>query len=194
MRQIYDKDGNITTTDYTDLEAIHYVGTTVPEYSGSFTNVFNYKDFELSIQMLYAGGHKIRNTNIPKINMGDPYSNGIIDMTSKDIRKRWKQAGDEKITDVPCLLFYTSPDFNYDRESIYKGADIHVWDASHIKISNISLTYKIPNEWVKKIGFGGARVQFNIENLATIAFDRKAGYLLGSKDKPNYVCGLYLNF
>lgn len=90
--QIYDKDGNITTTDYTDLEAIHYVGTTVPEYSGSFTNVFNYKDFELSIQMLYAGGHKIRNTNIPKINMGDPYSNGIIDMTSKDIRKRWKQA------------------------------------------------------------------------------------------------------
>ena len=192
--QIYDKDGNITTTDYTDLEAIHYVGTTVPEYSGSFTNVFNYKDFELSIQMLYAGGHKIRNTNIPKINMGDPYSNGIIDMTSKDIRKRWKQAGDEKITDVPRLLFYTSPDFNYDRESIYKGADIHVWDASHIKINNISLTYKIPNEWVKKIGFGGARVQFNIENLATIAFDRKAGYLLGSKDKPNYVCGLYLNF
>ncbi|MFR7812209.1 MAG: hypothetical protein ACLU4N_24890 [Butyricimonas faecihominis] len=45
----------------------------------------------------------------------------------------------------------------------------------------------------EKIGLAG-EVQFNIENLATIAFDRKAGYLLGSKDKPNYVCGLYLNF
>ncbi len=192
--QIYDKDGNVTTTDYTDLEAIHYIGTTVPVYSGSFTNVLNYKNFELSIQMLYAGGHKIRNTNIPQINMGGPYSSTSVSMTNKDIRKRWKQAGDEKYTDVPRVLFGYSPDYNSARESIYNGADIHVWDASYIKINNISLTYRMPDEWAKKIGFGGARIQFNIENLATIAFDSKAGYLLGSKDKPNYVCGLYLNF
>ena len=192
--QIYDKDGNVTTTDYTDLEAIHYIGTTVPVYSGSFTNVLNYKNFELSIQMLYAGGHKVRNTNIPQINMGGPYSSTIVSMTNKDIRKRWKQAGDEKYTDVPRVLFGYSPDYNSARESIYRGADIHVWDASYIKINNISLTYRMPDEWAKKIGFGGARIQFNIENLATIAFDSKAGYLLGSKDKPNYVCGLYLNF
>lgn len=192
--QIYDKDGNVTTTDYTDIDAIHYMGTTVPVYSGSFTNVLNYKNFELSVQMLYAGGHKVRNTNIPQINMGDAYSSTLVSMTSKDIRKRWKQAGDEKNTDVPRVLFGYSPDYNSARESIYKGADIHVWDASHIKINNISLTYRMPDEWAKKIGFGGVRIQFNIENLATIAFDSKAGYLLGSKDKPNYVCGLYLNF
>ena len=192
--QIYDKDGNVTTTDYTDLEAIHYIGTTVPVYSGSFTNVLNYKNFELSVQMLYAAGHKIRNTNIPQINMGDAYSSTIVSMTSKDIRKRWKQAGDEKNTDVPRVLFGYSPDYTSARESIYRGADVHVWNASHIKINNISLTYRMPDEWAKKIGFGGARIQFNIENLATIAFDSKAGYLLGSKDKPNYVCGLYLNF
>lgn len=192
--QIYDKHGQVTTTDYTDLEAIHYIGTTVPVYSGSFTNVLNYKNFELSIQMLYAGGHKVRNTNIPQINMGGPYNSTVVSMTDKAIRKRWKQAGDEKFTDVPRVLFGYSPDFNSARESIYRGADIHVWDASHIKINNVSLTYRMPEKWAKKIGFGGARIQFNIENLTTIAFDSKAGYLLGSKDKPNYVCGLYLNF
>ena len=40
----------------------------------------------------------------------------------------------------------------------------------------------------------GARLQFNVENVATFAFDSKANYDLGGKVKPNYVWGLYLNF
>ncbi|MBC5623629.1 SusC/RagA family TonB-linked outer membrane protein [Butyricimonas hominis] len=187
--QMYDLNGEITTTKYTDLEAIHYAGTSVPVYSGSFTNTLNYKNFEFSFMLLYAGGHKIRNTNIPTISMGR-----TVSMTNKDIRKRWQEAGDEEKTNVPRLLFSTSPEFNYARESIYGKADIHVLDASYIKINNLSLSYRVPVEWVKKIGLGAARVQFNIENLATLAFNSKAGVLLGSKNKPNYVCGLYLNF
>lgn len=187
--QMYDMDGKVTTTKYTDLEAIHYAGTSVPVYSGSFTNTLNYKNFEFSFMLLYAGGHKVRNTNVPKISMGR-----TVSITSKDIRKRWQEAGDEKKTNVPRLLFSTSPEYNYARESIYNNASIHVLDASYIKINNLSLSYRVPSEWAKKIGFDAARIQFNIENLATIAFDSKAGYMLGSKNKPNYVCGLYLNF
>ena len=189
--QIYDAEGNITTTDYTDLDAIHYVGTTVPVYSGSFTNVLTYRNFELSLQILYEGGHKFRSTNIPTINMGRT----DVSVTNKDIMDAWENPGDEAVTDVPRLLFSgISEDYNYDRESIYRGADIHVYDASKIMFNNFSLAYRMPVDWVKKIGLGGARLQFNIENMATIAFDKDAGYMLGTKDKPNYVLGLYLNF
>ena len=189
--QIYDAEGNITTTDYTNLDAIHYVGTTVPVYSGSFTNVFTYKNLELSVQMLYEGGHKFRSTNIPAINMGRT----DVSVTSKDIMNAWEQPGDEAVTDVPRILFSgISEAYNYDRESIYRGADIHVLDASKIVFNNISLSYRVPNEWMKKVGLSAAKLQFNVENAGTIAFDKDAGYMLGTKDKPNYVLGLSLNF
>ena len=189
--QIYDAEGNVTTTDYTDLDAIHYAGTTVPVYSGSFTNVFTYKNLELSVQMLYEGGHKMRSTDIPTINMGRTN----VSVTSKDIMNAWEQPGDEATTDIPRILFNgISEDYNYDRESIYRGADIHVLNASKIVFNNISLSYRVPNEWVKKAGLSGAKLQFNVENAGTIAFDKDAGYMLGTKDKPNYVLGLSLNF
>ena len=47
---------------------------------------------------------------------------------------------------------------------------------------------------MKKAGLSGAKLQFNVENAGTIAFDKDAGYMLGTKDKPNYVLGLSLNF
>ena len=189
--QIYDKDGNITTTDYTDLASIHYKGSTVPVYSGSFTNVFSYRNFELSVQMLYEGGHKFRSTNIPTITMGST----SVSVTHKDIMKAWKISGDEQTTDVPRLMFGFSPNYNYARDAIYRGADIHVLDASRITLNNISLSYQVPEAWVKKTKVvSSARLQFNVENACVIAFDRDAGYMLGSKDKPNYVLGLYLNF
>ena len=67
-------------------------------------------------------------------------------------------------------------------------------DASKIVFNNISLSYRVPNEWMKKVGLSAAKLQFNVENAGTIAFDKDAGYMLGTKDKPNYVLGLSLNF
>ncbi|MDM8158443.1 SusC/RagA family TonB-linked outer membrane protein [Labilibaculum sp. K2S] len=193
--QIYDVDGNKTSTDYTNMDNIHFSGTTVPKYSGSIMNRFSYKNFDLSVLLLYAGGHKVRNTNIPKINMADPYGSAMISVTNKDIRNRWKQAGDENKTDVPRLLFYgNSPDYNYYRESVYNYSDIHVLDASYVKINNISLAYHLPSEWCSKLKLGSARVQFNVENLKTFAFEKKAEYMLGAKERPTFVGGVYLSF
>lgn len=56
------------------------------------------------------------------------------------------------------------------------------------------MAYRVPAHWCKKISLSGARLQFNVENVATFAFDSKANYDLGGKVKPNYVWGLYLNF
>lgn len=193
--QIYDIDGEKTSADYTNMDNIHYSGTTVPKYSGSFMNSFSYKNFDLSILLLYAGGHKLRNTNISQINMADPYSSGIVSVTSKDIRNRWKQTGDENKTDVPRLLFSgNSSEFNYYRESIYNNADIHVLDASYIKIHNISLAYHLPSKWCDRVKLNRARIQFNVENLKIFAFEKKAEYMLGAEERPTFVGGVYLSF
>ena len=86
---------------------------------------------------------------------------------------------------------------HYLHDDRHRGDDNHHRhdnDASNIRLSNISLAYRVPAHWCKKISLSGARLQFNVENVATFAFDSKANYDLGGKVKKKHVWGLYLNF
>lgn len=187
--QVYDAKGEITSGPTRDNEALLYCGTTVPVHSTSFTNVLRYKDFEFSALLILNAGHKLRSSNIPSINM----ANGRITSTAKDIVNRWTKAGD--VTDVPRLLFSNDTEnYNTHRTELYRYSDLFVYNASHLRISNLSLSYRVPANWCKKVFLSSARLQFNVENVATIAFDSKAHYDLNGKVKPNYVWGLYLNF
>ncbi|MNL74706.1 hypothetical protein D3C87_2003860 [compost metagenome] len=67
-------------------------------------------------------------------------------------------------------------------------------DASNIRLRNISLAYNLPQKFIKKAGMQNARIQFNAENLFTIATNKTAKYLLEGFRSPNYVWGIYLNF
>lgn len=189
--QIYDENGTVTKTNYQSLDAIHYLGTTMPVYSGSFTNTLTYKNIDFSVMLLYAGGHKVRDINIPAINMG---GSPVVLTTSSDIRNRWRQAGDELLTNVPAVRFSGMPGYNTGRESIYRGSDILVYNASHMRINNILLAYRLPQAWCQKANLSAVRVQFNIENLAFVAFDSKAKYSLGGYVKPTYTIGLFVNY
>jgi len=187
--QVYDTAGNITSGPVRDYEALLYCGTTVPVHSGSLTNVFRYKEFEFSAMLILNAGHKLRSSNIPSINM----ANGRIVSTAKGIVDRWTRPGD--VTDVPRLLFSNDTEnYNTHRTELYRYSDLFVYSASNIRLSNISLAYRVPTRWCKKVFLSGARLQFNVENVGTFAFDSKAHYDLNGKVKPNYVWGLYLNF
>lgn len=189
--QVYDAKGNITSEDVRDADAIVYQGTTIPEHSGSFTNIFSYKDFEFSAMVMFAVGHKVRDPFTPQINMAD----GRITSTNKDIMNRWQKPGDELVTDVPRLLFSNDTEnYNTYRTTLYRYSDLFIYDASHIRLNNLSLAYRLPAAICNKVHLMGAKVQFNIENVAVFAFDNRAHYALGGKVKPNYVWGLYLNF
>lgn len=189
--QVYDAEGNITSEDVRDADAIIYQGTTVPVHSGSFTNVFRYKDFELSALLIFAAGHKIRDPYPPSINM----SNGRIETTNKAIMNRWQKPGDEKTTDVPRLLFSNDTEnYNTYRTTLYAYSDLFVYNAANIRINNISLAYRLPSQLCQKVHMSGVKLHFNVENVATIAFDSRAHYALNGKVKPNYVWGVNVNF
>ena len=113
---------------------------------------------------------------------------------NKRITNRWKVAGDEKKTNVPRAVFGESSDYNYSSALIYDYADLNVIDASNLRLSNMSLAYNLPVTLIHKILLSDARVQFNIENVMTIAHSSAAKYMLGGYDSPNYVFGLYFNF
>lgn len=198
LPQVYNEKGDVVSSVPTSLDAIVYAGTTVPVHSGSFSSNIRYKDFDLSFMLIYETGHKMRNTFLPTL--GTSYSSAAysyitnITATNKDIVNRWRTPGDEAHTNIPRIIFAESPFYSSDLYSIYANADINVIDAANLRLSNISLSYSIPRNICQKVFLRNARLQFNIENLFTLAKSDEAKYLLGGYNSPNYVWGLYLNF
>ncbi len=187
--QVYDAEGNITNGPVRDYKALKYQGTTVPVHSATLTNVLRYKDFEFSAMLMMNAGHKLRSSHVPSINM----NYGRISVTDKEIMNHWTPNNTD--TDVPRLLFSDDTEnYNSHRTELYAYSNKHIYNASNIRLRNISLAYRLPAQWCKKVFLTGARLQFNVENVATFAFDSKAHYDLGGKVSPNYVWGLYLNF
>lgn len=191
--QVYNSKGEKITgpISQSEVDALQYCGTTIPVHSGTFTNVFSYKNIELSAMLLFEAGHKLRDNNIPDINM----TGGRITTTAKDITKRWRQSGDEYKTDVPRLLFNDDTEnYNSHRADVYANSDLFIYSASNIRLRNISLAYRLPQNICQRMKMSGIKFQFNVENVATLAFDKKAHYQLGGKIKPNYVFAVNLNF
>ena len=80
---MYDSEGNIhVSSSPQKVEDAVYLGTSVPVYSGAVNTNLRYKNWELAAQLLFEGGHKMRNTNIAYPGLG---------VTSKDVSKRWRQ-------------------------------------------------------------------------------------------------------
>ncbi|MDR0737744.1 MAG: SusC/RagA family TonB-linked outer membrane protein [Prevotellaceae bacterium] len=198
LPQVYDENGDVTSEQPTDPASIICAGSTVPVHSGSFGSNFRYKNFDLSFMFVFEAGHRMRNTFLPVLKSSYSYATWSympdITAVNKSIANRWRNPGDEAHTDIPRILFAESPDYSESLYNIYSMADINVIDASHIRLSNISLAYHVPASICRKVQLSGARIQFNVENLVTFAKSKEAKYLLGGYNNPTFVWGLHLNF
>ena len=186
--QVYDAEGNLfTDMAPTEIEDLIYLGTTVPTYTGSINTNLRWKNWELAAQFAFEGGHKMRNTNLAYISSGmAPVSASIAD--------RWMAPGDEAHTDVPRYISSESPDYNYEYYNMYARASVNVISAANWRMKNLSLTYRIPADFCRSLSLQSARIMLGMENVFTAARSRDAKYLLGGYVKPNYLCGIYLNF
>lgn len=196
LPQVYDENGEKVSDQPTTLDAIVYAGTTTPKYSGSFGTSVSYKDFDLSLQFLFAGGHKVRNAN-PAFLQCSYSSIGYISNiagSSAGLADRWQKVGDEARTNVPKAVFAESDWSASSLYNTYYYADINVLDASYIRLNNISLAYHLPKSVCRSLYMQSARIQANVENPFFWAKSKQAKYQLGGYNATNYVLGIYLNF
>ncbi|MGN6510304.1 MAG: SusC/RagA family TonB-linked outer membrane protein, partial [Chitinophaga sp.] len=196
LPQVYDEKGDIATFSPSELDAIKYLGTTVPTYSGSFSSSLDFRDFTFAFLLTYEGGHKMRNTFLPML--GNAYnSNMFTYMTrfsavNRDIENRWRKPGDEATTNIPRAVFAEDPAFSSDMYTMYSNASINALNAANIRMRNVSLAYNLPQRLTRRAFMQSARIQFNVENAFMIAPDKTAKYLMGGYVRPNYVWSLQI--
>lgn len=170
--QIYDKIGNIVpiATGNTGLSAedLVYVGRTTAPYFGGIMNNFSYKEFTLGFRISYEFGNVLRRPSLQNFPTYTGYY-GVIGADA-DIAKRWRNPGDEAITNVPGLSGISDNSLNR-----YRNSDLLTISGSHARLQQISFGYNIPQDVLKKTFMKSLSVNAVVRNLGIIWRKNKDG-------------------
>jgi TonB-dependent starch-binding outer membrane protein SusC len=146
---------------YTDVNGDHqytnadlmYVGNGTPKYSFGFINDVSYGNWTLSFMFQGTHGNQIYSGTLPYTfgGLGDARN-----ATNKAILNAWTPG---KETDIPA---FSSSSQNFINSSRY------VYDASYIKLKNISLTYRFSDVMLSRIKLHTLEVYVSGQNVFTI--------------------------
>ena len=103
----------------------------------------------------------------------------------REFVNRWRNPGDEKITDIPALSIdggqdkgwwykneyrnHWEPSGNATIYSMYDDSDIRVASGNYVRLQSLTLRYLLPKELLKKLGMSSGYLSLSGSNLHTWA-------------------------
>ncbi|TCC88717.1 SusC/RagA family TonB-linked outer membrane protein [Pedobacter frigiditerrae] len=157
--QFFNANGEIKTAN--EIQALPISSTSVlgdrlPDFQGGMVNAFNLYDFNLSFTILYSyGASKL-------VSYVDESDGRNLQNRNQSVNliDRWQRAGD--ITDIPKLLLIRDVVANSSR---------YLYDASYLKLANVSLGYKLPKTVSDRLHLNNASLFANATNLLYVYKD-----------------------
>ncbi|RZT96207.1 TonB-linked SusC/RagA family outer membrane protein [Ancylomarina subtilis] len=163
-------DGSISTTPPASInnkEAYDnkfVMGDRMPEFTGGFTNIFTYKNLELSTLLSFSYGGKIMNgTRAELLTYTDNKNRNL----STEILDEWIIAGHK--TEIPKKYNLSTPgkigggtDYTVSRET-----DRFLEDGSFVRLKNVSLSYRFNTDRIRKLGLESLVLYAKGSNLLT---------------------------
>ncbi len=168
------------------------IGNPNPDFYFGFENTFTYKNWNLSVFFQGTYGNDIYSLTRREIERMDHFFN-----YSSVVLDRWRNPGD--ITNVPRATV-VDPNANSDTPSTR-----FIEDGSFVRLKYITLSYRIPQRAMSRLGMSSAHVYVTGENLLTItnysmydpeiATNGSQGIDMGGVPQARlFVAGVRLNF
>lgn len=161
------KDGSITTDDMVTL------GSNDPDLTYGFTNRFSYKGFELSVFLRGQVGGDIMYLAARSLSTGRAGYNQM---------SQWLHCYKEEYAGGDPIVPGTGVDLSWDgktplpygfgnnsplRDGQLHVTDLAIYDATFLRIQNISFGYNLPSKWLRDAHIRSAKLYFTAENLYT---------------------------
>ncbi|WP_164112583.1 MULTISPECIES: SusC/RagA family TonB-linked outer membrane protein [Sphingobacterium] len=164
--QVLDADGNLENSEEgltSRLDFAYFSGSTRPIHNGAFTNMFGYRNFDLSCMFVFYAGSVARQ-NMPRGVRGPNALDGRL-------ADAWKKPGDEHITSIPNVI--DDPNSWYTNTYYRNYLDVNVFNSSYAKLREVILTYNVPANSLNRIKYlKGLQFNAQIRNLWTIDFNK----------------------
>ena len=155
----FDANGNPLPTSVKTInnaDALVNMGSLMPTYTGSLSQRFSYKQFDLNMLFIFTGGNKMRKETL------DLGSDAI---TNIGVTQRYTDANP---TANPRLwVDYAENMRNYAStiSSQWRNSTANVVDGDYVKLRNVSLSYNLPKSFANKIKISSARLTFQMNNI-----------------------------
>lgn len=163
-QEIFIKKDGTYTFKYDSNERVA-VGNTNPTLHGAISTNLFYKGFSLDVTMSYTFGSDMYNSTLySKVENINPQAN----VDRRAYTDRWKEPGD--LVRFLTLKSKTSDSYLSER---------FVERLNQLYISNITVSYQLPERFVKKLGMRGLVVGFGLSDVAylsTVKYERGTSY------------------
>ncbi|WP_027325890.1 SusC/RagA family TonB-linked outer membrane protein [Bacteroides pyogenes] len=180
-------------------KVLKYEGPLEPKSYGGLTNTFRYRNWNMSLGLVYKWGNVIR--------LDDAFYPSYNDYSAfpKELKNRWRIKGDEQLTSIPAILDkrtykriegkQTYQMYNKSTERVAKG--------DFIRLKDLTVGYSLPHSWLKGTFINSANLSFQATNLLLLYSDSKLNgidpefYLSGGVSLPvskMYTFTVGLNF
>lgn len=128
-----------------DFSTLHYFGSRIPVYYGSFRNTFSYGNFSVSANLIYKLGYWFRRPFADMVQYSNLFGDG--NLQGAEYANRWQKPGDEKFTNVPSFTYPV----NVSRDAFYRLSDVNIQNGNHIRLQELNLSYGLnKNKWFLK--------------------------------------------
>lgn len=173
----------------TKLDDLVYSGSALPTAYGFLANTFTYNNFSLSFSINYKFGYYLRKSSLNYTSLFDAREG------HSDFAHRWLRPGDEKITNIPSMIYPASS----ARDEFYNNSTATIIKGDQIRLQYINLGYNLDQSRNKWSPFPRADVYVNINNIGLLWRANKDGidpdYPINSLSTPmNIVFGLRTSF
>lgn len=138
-----------------------FLGSTIADFAGGFRNTFTYKNFSVGALIDFQGGGVIHSTSL----QWAKYSGMLPETAEGSIREDGlvvdgvTETGETNTTAVDPQTYY---------QSIWSVAGPNVYDASFVKLREVTVGYNIPNSVFGNLAIKDARISFLGRNLAIL--------------------------
>lgn len=124
---------NVTRGNYEDMVIL---GCSRPDFEGGFNTRLSWKGFSFSLQATYSyGAQKIWSAYGNQFQFAAANPGNVLDVALK----RWTPENPNN--EYPCMRLNHYANY---------FTDFTVFDASYLKISNVNLTYKLPQKLIER--------------------------------------------
>ncbi len=167
--------GSILSSD--SLHDLVYKGPINPPVFGSWRSSFYWKQWGISVNILYKLGAVFRRNSILYDAVYTGNSQGV-----SDYERRWQHPGDEQHTTVPAMTYPGDP----NRDEFYQHATVLVEKGDNIRLQDVQLSY----DWTKQ-----AHSRLPVQVIHLCVYGNNLGILWKANHvgiDPDYVAGMPL--
>ncbi|WP_281635234.1 SusC/RagA family TonB-linked outer membrane protein [Flavobacterium marginilacus] len=155
----FDANGNPVSTSIktvTNPNALVKMGSLTPTYTGSLSQRFTYRQFDLNMMFIFSGGNVMRKETIDM-------STDAVNLSG--ITDRYTDAQPNGNTRLYVDLAENVRSYAGTISSQWRNSDVNVVDGDYIKLRNISLGYSLPKSFANKIKMESAKFTFQVNNI-----------------------------